>query len=121
MQHLIDRLLEHEELEVRRFAKILQQEVKNSLLELAFSDGTGEGIKFDKRSVILSVEGLSLPKPDKSPQYYEKHERKSLAIMLCVGKYIELFGKIDEKAYTYEFFDRAWTLTRSAIRKRNYQ
>ncbi|MBN3024539.1 ATP-binding protein [Enterococcus faecalis] len=117
MQHLIDRLLEHEELEVRRFAKILQQEVKNSLLELAFSDGTGEGIKFDKRSVILSVEGLSLPKPDKSPQYYEKHERKSLAIMLCVGKYIELFGKIDEKAYTYEFFDEAWTLTRSAIGK----
>lgn len=117
LRHLITRLLDHEAIELRQYAKIMEQEIENSLLELAFSDGTGVGIQFDNRSVVLSVEGLRLPKPEKDPKNYEKHERKSLAIMLCIGKYIELFGQRDESAYTYEFFDEAWTLTKSAIGK----
>lgn len=118
LRHLINRLKVHEIPEVRKFAQILAQEVDNSLLELAFSDGSSSKIEFDKRSVVLSVEGLTLPEPTKNQQYYEKHEKKSLAIMLCVGKYIELFGRVDDTAYTYEFFDEAWTMTRSAVGKR---
>lgn len=115
---MIDRLKDSNTLEVRKFAQILAQEVENSLLELAFSDGSATRIEFDNRSVVLSVEGLTLPEPTTSPQFYEKHEKKSLAVMLCVGKYIELFGRMSDTSYTYEFFDEAWTMSRSAIGKK---
>ncbi|MGL9757242.1 ATP-binding protein [Enterococcus sp. DIV2324] len=118
LRHLIDRLKDSNTLEVRKFAQILAQEVENSLLELAFSDGSATRIEFDNRSVVLSVEGLTLPEPTTSPQFYEKHEKKSLAVMLCVGKYIELFGRMSDTSYTYEFFDEAWTMSRSAIGKK---
>jgi len=116
LRHLITRLKEHPEADVKRFANILDYEVQNSLLELVFSDGKSQGLELtNQQSVVLSVKGLSLPKPKTNPEHYDKQQRKSLAIMLCVGKYIELFGSHDEEHYTYEIFDEAWTLTKTAI------
>lgn len=115
LRTLITRLKENDISSVRKFAEILDYEVQNSLLELVFSDGDKEGIKFNQQSLVLSVKGLSLPKPTVSPKYYDKVQKKSLAIMLCVGKYIELFGSQDDSEYTFEIFDEAWTLSKSAV------
>lgn len=116
LRHLITRLQADENEDIKRCGNLLALEVENSLLELVFSDGQHQGIDFsNQKSVVLSVKGLSLPKPNTNPEHYDKLNRKSLAVMLCVGKYIERFGSRDEESYTFEIFDEAWTLSKTAI------
>ncbi len=114
---LVEILLNHREKNIRQVGKIIKNEVENSVLELAFSDGTAEGLSLDFQSIVLSVAGLSLPEPKKNVKEYDKKERKSIAVMLCIGKYIRLFGSQNPTEYTYEIFDESWVLKSSSIGK----
>lgn len=114
----VEMLLCHKNPEIREVGEIFENEIEGSVLELIFSDGGNEGLSLEKASTILSVEGLTLPKPDQNPLEYTQNELNSIAVMCCIGEFIRLFGKQDITEYTYEIFDESWVLSTSAIGRR---
>lgn len=117
LRTLIGLLENHQNKAIKQVGKIIKNEVENSVLELVFSDGTTQGLSLEDRTLVLSVAGLSLPEPSKRVNEYDKKERKSIAVMLCIGKFIRLFGSQNPSEYTYEIFDESWVLKFSSIGK----
>ena len=48
--------------DIASVGRYLTSIVTNSILELAFSDGTTQGLNYDSRVTILEVNNLKLPK-----------------------------------------------------------
>lgn len=108
MLHVIEQLCQHELDEVKQAGKLIRRLIKNSILALAFSDGSNQGLSLTSKISILEVSGLDLPKEGDDPTHFTDTERKSLALMLPLGKFCEKFGAGDPKQQTAEIFDEAW-------------
>lgn len=111
-KHVLDLLRNDSSSEIASVGRYLTSIVTNSILELAFSDGTTKGLNYDARVTILEVNNLKLPKDDSTK--ISDHERNSIALMFALGAFCTHFGERNEDEDTIEFFDEAWILMKSA-------
>lgn len=111
-KHVLELLRDSETAEIASVGRYLTSIVNNSILELAFSNGTTQGLNYDARVTILEVNNLKLPK-DNSVKISD-HERNSIALMFALGAFCTHFGERNESEDTLEFFDEAWILMKSA-------
>lgn len=111
-KQVLERLKMDEKDDIASVGRYLTSIVTNSILELAFSDGTTQGLNYDSRVTILEVNNLKLPK-DNSTKISD-HERNSIALMFALGAFCTHFGERNENEDTIEFFDEAWILMKSA-------
>ncbi|MBL1224711.1 ATP-binding protein [Enterococcus sp. BWR-S5] len=118
MLHVIELLKTHKEKEVSEIGNLLNEKIKGSVLRLGFSDGRNKGLSFDKRITVIGVLGLSIPKESDDPNYYSQSERKSLALMIPLGKFCEKFGSMDDEQETFEVFEEAWIFNTSSVGKK---
>lgn len=85
--------------------------IKNSILELAFSDGDVAGLSYEERVTVLEVADLSLPKD--GSDHISDHESNSIALMFALGAFCKHFGERSDDE-TVEIFDEAWVLMQSS-------
>lgn len=85
--------------------------IKNSILELAFSDGNVKGLSYEERVTVLEVANLSLPKDGQ--EHISDHETNSIALMFALGAFCKHFGERTNEE-TMEIFDEAWVLMQSS-------
>ncbi|HGN5607387.1 TPA: ATP-binding protein [Streptococcus pyogenes] len=85
--------------------------IKNSILELAFSDGNVKGLSYEERVTVLEVADLSLPKD--GSDHISDHESNSIALMFALGAFCKHFGERTNEE-TVEIFDEAWILMQSS-------
>lgn len=113
MLHVVDEMLKSTHEEVRDTANLIKKSVQGSLLELAFSYGENDGLNLDKKVTVLEVLGLDMPKAETLSIDYSSTQRKSVMLMMCIGKYCELFGLRDREESTVVLFDEAWIFNSS--------
>lgn len=118
MFQVIELLKEHDEKEVSEIGELLEEKVTGSVLRLGFSNGENEGLSFEKRITIIGVLGLSVPRQNDDPNYYSQSEKKSLALMIPLGKFCEKFGSMNDDEETFEVFEEAWIFNTSAVGKK---
>lgn len=106
--HVIEKLRKDLDREVSGAGDLLHEQIKGSVLQLAFSNGESNGLNLQKRINILEITGLDLPKETDDPKYYSDIEKKSVALMIPIGKFCEKFGSDNPREDTAEFFDEAW-------------
>ena len=111
-KHVLKVLRDSTSSEIASVGRYLTSIVTNSILELAFSDGTTQGLNYESRVTILEVNNLKLPKDDSTK--ISDHERNSIALMFALGAFCTHFGERNENEDTIEFFDEAWILMKSA-------
>lgn len=111
-KHVLETLKESPIEQIASVGRYLTSIVHNSILELAFSDGTTKGLDYESQVTILEVANLKLPKNDASK--ISDHERNSVALMFALGAFCTHFGERHEDEDTLEFFDEAWILMKSA-------
>lgn len=100
-----------EDNEVASAGRYFRAMIKNSILELAFSDGDVVGLSYDHRVTVLEVADLSLPKD--GAETISDHEHNSIVLMFALGAFCKHFGERSEEE-TVELFDEAWVLMQSA-------
>lgn len=110
---VIRRLMENEDVTIQRAGKLLYSKVHNSILHLGFSDGDSSGLDLNHDRTVLGIAGLNLPEPHVPTKDYTEANKKSVCLMLPLGKFCEKFGNQDDKQYTVEFFDEAWILAKA--------
>ncbi|WP_290032900.1 ATP-binding protein [Ligilactobacillus cholophilus] len=108
MLNVIEILQKSDDPEIRGAGNLLYEMVTDSVLQLGFSDGTNDAVSLQERINILEVSGLELPKEGDNPDNYSDLEKKSVALMIPLGKFCEKFGSDDTNTYTAEVFDEAW-------------
>ncbi len=106
--NVIEILKNSDEKEIRGAGELIHEKVKGSILQLAFSDGSSDGLSLASRMNILEISGLELPKETDLPSDYSDLEKKSIALMLPLGKFCEKFGSEDPTQDTITIFDEAW-------------
>jgi len=111
LKHVIDRLRHHPKRIVQKAGAYLFELIDGTILDLAFSDGTCDGLSYDRRVTILEVADLALPK--KGSEKISEHERNSVALMFALGNFCKRFGEKNRDEETMEFFDESWVLTAS--------
>jgi hypothetical protein len=99
--------------EAKAVGDSLYERIDGSILQLAFSEGDVEGLKLDSKVTILEVAGLDMPKAGDTIDKYTSSQRKSIALMMCLGKFCEKFGLSDPDEYTFVLFDEAWIFSSS--------
>ena len=109
---VIDLLEKDSEKVVRQAGNLLRAKVKNSILELGFSSGSTNGLDLTQRISVIEIEGLDLPDSDQVIADYTDMNKKSICLMMPLGKFCEKFGS-NPNRYTIEFFDEAWTLEKA--------
>lgn len=108
MLNVIEILKAADDPEIKGAGNLLYEMVTDSVLQLGFSDGSNDGVNLADRINILEVSGLELPKEGDNPDNYSDLEKKSVALMIPLGKFCEKFGSNDSNSYTAEIFDEAW-------------
>ncbi|RLV27685.1 conjugal transfer protein [Streptococcus iniae] len=108
---VIDVLLDSEHEDIVSVGKYFKAIIKNSILELAFSDGDVAGLSYDERVTVLEVADLSLPKDGSG--HISDHENNSVALMFALGAFCKHFGERSNDE-TVEIFDEAWVLMQSS-------
>lgn len=98
-KHVLKVLRESTSSEIASVGRYLTSIVTNSILELAFSDGTTQGLNYESRVTILEVNNLKLPKT--IPQNF-RSERNSIALMFALGAFCTHFGERNENEDTIE-------------------
>lgn len=111
-KHVLKALKNSDSEQIASVGRYLTSIVHNSILELAFSDGTTKGLNYESQVTVLEVANLKLPKTDASK--ISDHERNSVALMFALGTFCTHFGERHENEDTLEFFDEAWILMKSA-------
>ena len=111
--HVVQRLQDNGEQNVRNCGELLSQMIQNSVLQLIFSYGDTKAVELDGKVNILQLEGLDLPKEDDDPNFYEDGERKSLCLMIPLAKFCEKFGRQSRHENTSIIFDESWMLTKA--------
>lgn len=111
-KHVLKALKNSDSEQIASVGRYLTSIVHNSILELAFSDGTTKGLNYESQVTVLEVANLKLPKTDASK--ISDHERNSVALMFALGAFCTHFGERHENEDTLEFFDEAWILMKSA-------
>ena len=110
---VVRRLMKDEDIKIQRAGKLLFSKVQNSILHLGFSDGDSKGLDLNQDRTVLGVAGLSLPEPHVPAKEYTEANKKSVCLMLPLGKFCEKFGNQDDQQYTVEFFDEAWIFAKA--------
>lgn len=118
MMNLIDELQKDENRIISEAGGLLKQLVNNSILQLAFSDGSSQGLNIENKHTILSIQGLDLPTADTKFEEMNDNDRKALAVMIPLAKFCQYFGQKDRRQKTSIIFDEAWTLTAAQGGKR---
>ncbi|HBN5100597.1 TPA: ATP-binding protein [Listeria innocua] len=108
---VIKNMQTHKDKQVASAGRLLHQLTKNSVLQLAFSEGENDGLDLNNKINILQIAGLDLPKENDNPKYYSDAERKSLVLMIALGKFCAEFGARNPAEETVEIFDEAWIIT----------
>src|SRR5699024_7374675 len=104
-QHIIDIMMESDVSSIKNAGEFLNEVVQDSILKLCVHDGTNKALSLKDRINIIEVENIDLPDSDASVDTYTNSQKKSNSIMLALGKYCELFGKMDKEEQTIEFID----------------
>jgi hypothetical protein len=112
MQHVIEKLRQSNEQDIKDAGEALYEMLDGSLLSLAFSDGQTAGLDYEAHATILEIADLRLPKKDKIE--IDERERQSVALMMALGNFCQRFGERNENEDTIEFFDEAWVLMASS-------
>jgi len=112
-QHIIDIMMESDVSSIKNAGEFLNEVVQDSILKLCVHDGTNKALSLKDRINIIEVENIDLPDSDASVDTYTNSQKKSNSIMLALGKYCELFGKMDKEEQTIEFIDEAWVIVSS--------
>ena len=110
-KHVIELLCEDEDQKVREVGEYFKAISRNSILELAFSDGHVKGLSYDERVTVLEITDLSLPKADADT--ISDHEINSICLMFALGAFCKHFGERSNDE-TLEIFDEAWVLMQSS-------
>lgn len=113
MLHVVDLMLASENEDVRDTASLIKKSVQGSILELAFSYGENAGLDLEKKVTVLEVLGLDMPRAETLSIDYSATQRKSVMLMMCIGKFCELFGLRDREESTVVLFDEAWIFNSS--------
>ncbi|MDT2749593.1 ATP-binding protein [Streptococcus parauberis] len=108
---VIEALIESDRQDIVDMGKYYRSIIKNSILELAFSDGDVAGLSYDERVTVLEVADLALPKDD--TKHISDHEKNSIALMFALGAFCKHFGERSDDE-TVEIFDEAWVLMQSS-------
>jgi hypothetical protein len=106
--HVVDTMLKNTNEEVQDTANLIMKSVQGSILELAFSYGENDGLNLDKKVTVLEVLGLDMPRAETLSSDFSATQRKSVMLMMCIGKFCELFGLRDRVESTVVLFDEAW-------------
>lgn len=112
-QNIIDIMLNSDVLSVRQAGEFLNEVIHDSILKLCVHDGSNEALSLDERVNIIEVENIDLPEASAGVDTYTNSQKKSNSIMLALGKYCELFGKMDKDEQTVEIIDEAWVIISS--------
>ncbi len=115
--HVIEKLLNHSDEDVRTMGELLNEKIDSSILKLIFSDGSRPTLSLDHRNTIIEIENLDTADADTDISAYTESQRKSNALMCVLAKFCELFGR-DKTVKTKIFFDEAWALTASSQGKK---
>lgn len=115
MLTVIEKMKQHENEDIQVAAMALETTATSGLLRLSFSDGHVDSVDFKQRITILQVAGLDLPGEQDDSRTYTSVQRKSLAVMLALGKYADRFGRENPDEYTFEIIDEAWIFNVSSL------
>ncbi|MGC3435248.1 ATP-binding protein [Enterococcus faecalis] len=111
--NVLDYMVECGNEEAVKSGNAILERVEGSILELAFSRGENNGLNLTEHVTILEVAGLDIPDAKESSRNYTSSQRKSLALMMCLGKFCEAFGLKDQEENTFILFDEAWVFSSS--------
>ncbi|EAA0185236.1 DUF87 domain-containing protein [Listeria monocytogenes] len=111
--HVVDFMLESTHEEVRDTANLIKKSVQGSILELAFSYGENKGLNLTNKVTVLEVLGLEMPRAETLSSDYSATQRKSVMLMMSIGKFCELFGLRDREESTVVLFDESWIFNSS--------
>lgn len=106
--HVVEFMLKSTHEEVRDTAKLIKKSVQGSILELAFSYGQNKGLNLGNKVTILEVLGLDMPRAETLSSDFSTTQRKSVMLMMCIGKFCELFGLRNRNESTVVLFDESW-------------
>lgn len=109
--HVIELLCQDEDKKVVEVGEYFKAIIRNSILELAFSDGNIKGLSYDERVTVLEIADLSLPKD--GVEDISDHEANSICLMFALGAFCKHFGERNDDE-TLEIFDEAWILMQSS-------
>lgn len=109
--HVIELLCQDEDEKVVEVGEYFKAIIRNSILELAFSDGNVKGLSYDERVTVLEIADLSLPKD--GVEDISDHEANSICLMFALGAFCKHFGERNDDE-TLEIFDEAWVLMQSS-------
>ena len=112
LMSVVDYMIHCENEETRKSGRAIYERVEGSILELAFSRGESEGLNLHSKITILEVAGLDMPTAKENPRNYTSSQRKSVALMMCLGKFCEQFGS-ERDENTFVLFDEAWIFSSS--------
>ncbi|MBP1047142.1 ATP-binding protein [Enterococcus sp. BWM-S5] len=113
MKTVIQLMMESEDQIVGKAAALMEKKINNSILELGFSDGSTEALNLQSRLNVLEISGMELPDDSLDVEDYDDIHKKSLCLMLPLGKFCEKFGSENPNEFTMEFFDEAWLFTKA--------
>lgn len=114
MLHVVELMRNSTQEEVKDVGDLLYEKVQDSILRLGFSNGENTGVTFDKRLTILGVKGLTLPRQGKESSSFSEAEKRSICLMMPLGKFCELFGSRNDKEETFEVLEEAWVFNTSS-------
>ena len=109
--HVIELLCQDEDKKVVEVGEYFKAIIRNSILELAFSDGNVKGLSYDERVTVLEIADLSLP--NHGVEDISDHEANSICLMFALGAFCKHFGERNDDE-TLEIFDEAWILMQSS-------
>lgn len=109
--HVIELLCQDEDKKVVEVGEYFKAIIRNSILELAFSDGNVKGLSYDERVTVLEIADLSLPKD--GVEDISDHEANSICLMFALGAFCKHFGERNDDE-RLEIFDEAWILMQSS-------
>lgn len=115
---VVERMRAHDEKVVSDAGELLHEQIKNSVLQLVFSDGAVKGLDLKSKVNVIGIEGLDLPDSSVNSKDYSDGERKSLALMIPLAKFCETFGMQNKNQETVEIFDEGWMLTTARAGKK---
>ncbi|HIB1899122.1 TPA: ATP-binding protein, partial [Enterococcus faecium] len=113
LMNVIDLLRSHENKTVKEYGDFLYLTINDSILRLGFSYGENAGLSFHEKVTILEIQDLKLPKDGLDPSLYSDADRKSLCLMISLGRFCEMFGKRDISHKTAIYFTEAWVFNKS--------
>lgn len=80
------------------------------MARLLFSDGNSNGLSFEKRINILSIENLNLPDPETPKADFNESQRLSMVLMIPIAAFAKKFALSNRSIFKLVVFDEAWAL-----------